>query len=121
MTVKRGDIYYADLSPVVGNEIGGVRMCQIVEVYAEENLVRLRDILSELESHVGPLKIQSEKAQKFLEYAGEKKNLEIGLWLYTIEKTKNDLREYEKKITITEAQYNEVCKVLEEITKNPQF
>lgn len=40
--MKRGDIYYVDLSPVVGNEIGGVRMCQIVEVYAEENLVRVR-------------------------------------------------------------------------------
>ena len=84
---------------------------------AEENLLRLRDILTELESRVGPLKTQSEKAQKFLEYAGEKKNLEIGLWLYTIEKTKNDLREYEKKITITEAQYNEVCTVLDEITR----
>ena len=83
---------------------------------AEENLLRLRDILTELESRVGPLKVQSEKAQKFLEYAGEKKNLEIGLWLYTIEKTKNDLREYEKKITITDAQYNEVCRVLDEIT-----
>ncbi len=84
---------------------------------AEENLLRLRDILTELESRVGPLKTQSEKAQKFLEYAGEKKNLEIGIWLYTIEKTKNDLRENEKKITITEAQYNEVCKVLDEITE----
>ncbi len=83
---------------------------------AEENLLRLRDILSELEARVGPLKTQSEKAQKFLEYAGERKNLEIGLWLYTIEKTKNDLKEYEKKITITDAQYSEVCKVLEEIT-----
>jgi mRNA-degrading endonuclease toxin of MazEF toxin-antitoxin module len=40
--MKKGDIYYVDLSPVVGNEIGGVRMCQIVEVYAEENLVRVR-------------------------------------------------------------------------------
>ncbi len=83
---------------------------------AEENLLRLRDILTELESRVGPLKTQSEKAQKFLEYAGEKKNLEIGLWLYTIEKTKNDLREHEKKITITEAHYTEVCKVLDDIT-----
>ncbi len=83
---------------------------------AEENLLRLRDILTELETRVGPLKIQSEKAQKFLEYAGEKKNLEIGLWLYTIEKTKNDLREQDKKITIVDAQYNDVCKSLEEIT-----
>ncbi len=84
---------------------------------AEENLLRLRDILTELESRVGPLKTQSEKAQKFLEYAGEKKNLEIGLWLYTIEKTKNDLREQEKKITIIDSQYSEVCKSLEEITE----
>ncbi len=84
---------------------------------AEENLLRLRDILTELESRVGPLKVQSEKAQKFLEYAEEKKELEIGLWLYTIEKTKNDLREYEKKITIADAQYNEVCSVLDEITR----
>ena len=84
---------------------------------AEENLLRLRDILTELETRVGPLKTQSEKAQKFLEYAGEKKNLEIGLWLYTIEKTKNDLREHEKKITIVSAQYDEVCKSLEEITE----
>lgn len=40
--MKKGDIYYVDLSPVVGNEIGGLRMCQIVEVYAEENLIRVR-------------------------------------------------------------------------------
>lgn len=84
---------------------------------AEENLLRLRDILTELESRVGPLKTQSEKAQKFLEYAGEKKELEIGIWLYTIEKTKNDLREHEKKTTIVDAQYQEVCKSLEEIAE----
>lgn len=31
MTVKRGDIYYADLSPVVGSEQGGVRPVVIVQ------------------------------------------------------------------------------------------
>ena len=40
--MKKGDIYYVDLSPAVGNEIGGLRMCQIVDIYAEENLVRVR-------------------------------------------------------------------------------
>lgn len=40
--MQRGDIYYVDLSPAVGNEISGVRMCQIIKVYAEENLVRIR-------------------------------------------------------------------------------
>ncbi len=83
---------------------------------AEENLLRLRDILTELEARVGPLKTQSEKAQKFLEYAAEKRELEIGIWLYTIEKAKNDLREFDKNLTISEAQYREVCKELEEIS-----
>ena len=31
MTVKRGDIYYADLSPVVGSEQGGTRPVLIVQ------------------------------------------------------------------------------------------
>ena len=43
--MKKGDIYYADLSPVVGNEIGGLRICKIVDVYAEENLVRVRPMI----------------------------------------------------------------------------
>lgn len=84
---------------------------------AEENLLRLRDILSELESRVGPLKTQSEKAKKFLEYSAEKKNLDIGLWLHTLDKTKDTLREYETKISIADTQYNEVCKVLEETSE----
>lgn len=84
---------------------------------AEDNLLRLRDILTELESRVGPLKIQSEKAKKFLEYSAEKKNLDIGLWLHTLDKTKDTLREYETKISIADSQYNEVCKVLEETSE----
>lgn len=31
VTVKRGDIYYADLSPVVGSEQGGIRPVLIVQ------------------------------------------------------------------------------------------
>ena len=31
MTVKRGDIYYADLSPVVGSEQGGIRPVLIIQ------------------------------------------------------------------------------------------
>ena len=31
MTVKRGDIYYADLSPVVGSEQGGLRPVLIIQ------------------------------------------------------------------------------------------
>ena len=48
---------------------------------AEDNLVRLRDIFSELEGRVGPLEKESKKAKSFIEYSEEKKRLEIGLWL----------------------------------------
>ena len=32
MTVKRGEIYYADLSPVIGSEQGGIRPVHIVQI-----------------------------------------------------------------------------------------
>lgn len=88
---------------------------------AEENLVRLRDILSELESRIGPLKTQSEKALKFLALADEKKTLEIGLWLHTIEKSKNGLREQEHKLSLASSQYeqteNELVQLIEQMEK----
>ncbi len=83
--------------------------------HAEENLVRLRDILTELESRVGPLKTQSEKAQKFLVLAEERKNLEIGIWLHNIEKTQEKLKEQDRKIDIASVQYKDAQRQLEEI------
>ncbi len=87
---------------------------------AEENLLRLRDILSELESRVGPLKQQSEKAKKFLEFSAEKKNLDIGIWLHTIDKTIDSLKDYEKKLAIADAQYSDVCKILDETAQKTE-
>ena len=81
----------------------------------EENLVRLRDILSELEGRVEPLRIQSEKAKSYLEYAEEKRGLEIGLWLKTIDKSTRLLREQEDKIAIAQSQYDETQKALTDI------
>ncbi|MCH5191816.1 MAG: chromosome segregation protein SMC [Oscillospiraceae bacterium] len=81
---------------------------------AEENLVRLRDILTELESRVGPLKLQSEKAQKFLVLAEERKRLEIGIWLNNIEKLQERLKEQDRKIDIASAQYESAQKQLSE-------
>lgn len=75
---------------------------------AQENLVRLLDILTELESRVGPLKKQSEKAAKFIELSAERKNLEIGVWLNKINKLKNELREQEHKSNAAKASY-EIC------------
>ena len=75
---------------------------------AQENLVRLLDILGELESRVKPLKNQSEKAKKFLEFSEEKKTLEIGVWLNKINAFTNNLREQEHKLDAAGASY-EIC------------
>ena len=75
---------------------------------AQENLVRLLDILGELESRVGPLKNQSEKAKQFLELAEERKTLEIGVWLQKINRFTSDLREQEHKLEAADASY-EIC------------
>ncbi|MGI6270522.1 MAG: chromosome segregation protein SMC [Candidatus Howiella sp.] len=74
---------------------------------AEENLLRLRDILAELEDRVGPLAEQSKKAEAFLEYSAEKRELEIGLWLHTLSRAGELLRAQEEKIELAEAQYRE--------------
>lgn len=82
---------------------------------AEENLVRLRDILTELETRIGPLKHQSEKAEKFIVLAEEKKEIEIGLWLYNIDKLKQDLSSQQDKIVIAQNQYDSAEGELSEI------
>ena len=70
---------------------------------AEENLVRLRDIMQELTARVGPLEEQCKKAKKFLTLSGECKELEVGLWLISLEKIKESLRGQTRKIDVAQA------------------
>ena len=81
---------------------------------AEENLVRLRDILQELESRVGPLAQQCEKAKQYLMLAGEKKELEIGLWLRTMNASRSVLRELDAKLELARTQYEDAGAVQEQ-------
>ncbi len=53
-----------------------------------DNLVRIMDIVAELETQIGPLKEQSEKAQKFLVLSEELKELEVTAFVNSIEKNK---------------------------------
>ncbi len=55
------------------------------------NLLRINDILSEIESNIEPLKNQSEKARKYLDYRQELKDIEIGLFIFNIKKYKEEL------------------------------
>lgn len=92
---------------------------------AEENMIRLRDILTELQDRVGPLKVQSEKAQKFLVLAEDRKILEIGLWLNTIDKVREQLKAHADKLDTAVAQYetveNELNTIAEEMEETMEL
>ena len=75
--------------------------------HTKVNLLRINDILSEIETNIEPLKVQSEKAKKYLNLREELKNIEIGLFLYNIEKYKKDLEEIVKDEEIYKEQCNE--------------
>ncbi len=89
-------------------------------LHTQDNLVRLKDIVTELELRVGPLKIQSEKAQKFLEYSSQKRSLEIALWLDMLEKSSAVLKDHEDKIAVAKMQYEEAEKALNEISSRTE-
>lgn len=57
------------------------------------NLLRINDILSEIEGTIEPLKMQSEKARKFLDLREELKGIEIGLFLHNIDTYKEKLEQ----------------------------
>ena len=54
--------------------------------HTEDNLLRIGDKVSELELQLEPLKVQSEKAKKYLELKEELKGVEVAVWLDTLEK-----------------------------------
>ena len=81
---------------------------------AEDNLLRLRDILAELEGRVGPLKAQSDKAARYLEYAGEKKGLEISLWVRSIGVLHTKIASVEDKLLLTQREHDEAKELVEQ-------
>ena len=83
----------------------------------QDNLDRLHDILQELEDRVGPLEKQAEKAKKFLEYAGEKKELEIGLWLRTMNDSRGVLRDLDAKLENARVQYESAGSSIDEFAE----
>ena len=84
---------------------------------AEENLVRLLDILKELEGRVEPLKEQAAKAERFLTLSGEKKVLEIGIWVKSLSKAKEVLLEQEHKLLSARSQHEGVEETLSDIER----
>ena len=70
------------------------------------NLLRINDILTEIEGNIEPLKAQSEKAKQYLNLREELKNIEVGLFVYNINTYKEKLEQIIKDEEIMTAQRN---------------
>ena len=70
------------------------------------NLLRINDILSEIEGNLEPLQAQSEKAKKYLNIRDNLKNIEVGLFLYNIDQNKKDIEKITEDENITKEQCN---------------
>jgi len=81
------------------------------------NLLRINDILSEIEANLDPLRIQSEKARQFLDLREELKNIEVGLFLYNIDNYKEKLEQIVKDEYIMISQRDDESNKLESMQK----
>lgn len=81
------------------------------------NLIRLKDLLGEMENQLNPLKSQAEKAHKYIELSAELKNLEIVEFSNSYTRLRNILNDYENKIEIVNSDL-EKAKNDYEISKN---
>ncbi|MBP3467916.1 MAG: chromosome segregation protein SMC, partial [Lachnospiraceae bacterium] len=73
----------------------------------KQNLVRVNDILAELEKQIGPLEKQSEKAKEYLKKKEELKKLDVNYFLLENEHTTEQLESVGEKLKIAEGEYQE--------------
>ena len=81
----------------------------------KQNLLRVNDILLELEKQVGPLEKQSEKAREYLKKKEELKNLDVNAFLLENARLKEQLAEVGGKYEIAEGELQETSEKYEHI------
>ena len=64
------------------------------------NVLRINDILAEIEGNLEPLKLQADKAKKYIDLKAELKEIEVGLFIHNIEKFKIDLEKASSDIEV---------------------
>ncbi len=81
----------------------------------KQNLVRVSDILSELEKQVEPLRKQSETAKEYLQLKDELKRYEVNVFLYETQDIKIQIKELEGKANIVSGDIEDTRKISDEI------
>lgn len=81
----------------------------------QQNLIRVNDILSELEKQIGPLEKQSETARTYLKKKDELKTYDVNLFLIETGETEKELEAVEEKTRIARENQNEAKEVYDKI------
>ena len=81
----------------------------------QSNLVRVNDILGELEKQFGPLQKQSEKAKEYLKKREELKHYDINMFLVEMKRLKGQIRENDEKLKIAQDELTEAGKKHEDM------
>ena len=81
----------------------------------QDNLDRVRDILTELESRVGPLEKEAEKARRGLAIYEEKKRADVSLWLFDTKKIRDDILEAENALKLSRYELDIVDQLLSDL------
>ena len=81
----------------------------------QQNLIRVNDILSELEKQIGPLERQSETARTYLKKKDELKTYDVNLFLIETGETEKELEEVEEKTRIAKENQNEAKEAYDRI------
>lgn len=84
----------------------------------EQNLVRVKDILSELEKQVGPLKLQSEAAKEYLKLKEELKSRDANLFLLEHKALQLQLSELDQKTSIVKGDWENASSQSEQLKKD---
>lgn len=96
------------------------------------NMVRISDILAELEKQIGPLEKQSEKAKIYLKQKEELKTLDVNMFLLENARLKEQFEDVKEKFTIAsgdlenttkeyeniKSEYDKIAEELEELERN---
>lgn len=80
-----------------------------------ENLVRVNDILAELERQVGPLERQAEKARIYLKKKEELKTFDVNMFLLEVERIEEQLKDVQEKFQIADHELKEANEAHESV------
>ena len=81
----------------------------------KQNLVRVNDILAELENQIGPLERQSEKAKVYLKKKEELKTLDVNVFLLENVRVRQQLKEADEKLNIAVGDLEDTTRKYEQI------